>query len=168
MTKHCQVLRLTWWSCCCCAGLQSLPSRLPRLPGSPPPPPPRRARCRPRPRHRPAPTEWQDCHLHWLMFRKTPTMFHPGPNDPENPDFSGMVDFSSATPGPDGSWCITKVQNPAIPACSILLDIVISVGLLRWNMSTTWSKTKWRSAGTRTSPSVTILISLSSYQGERS
>jgi len=33
-----------------------------------------------------------------------------GPNDPENPDFSGMVDFSSATPGPDGSWCITKVK----------------------------------------------------------
>jgi hypothetical protein len=32
-----------------------------------------------------------------------------GPGDPENPDFSGMVDFSSATPGPDGSWCITKV-----------------------------------------------------------
>ena len=37
------------------------------------------------------------------------TVAHPGPNDPENPDFSGMVDFSTATPGPDGSWCITKV-----------------------------------------------------------
>jgi len=45
----------------------------------------------------------------------------PGPNpdllaaggphiDPEDPDFSGVVDFSNATPGPDGSWCITKVK----------------------------------------------------------
>jgi len=30
--------------------------------------------------------------------------------DPEDPDFSGIVDFSNATPGPDGSWCITKVK----------------------------------------------------------
>ena len=30
--------------------------------------------------------------------------------DPEDPDFSGIVDFSNATPGPDGSWCITKVS----------------------------------------------------------
>ena len=30
--------------------------------------------------------------------------------DPEDPDFSGIVDFSNATPGPDGSWCITKVR----------------------------------------------------------
>jgi hypothetical protein len=30
--------------------------------------------------------------------------------DPEDPDFSGVVDFSNATPGPDGSWCITKVK----------------------------------------------------------
>jgi len=29
--------------------------------------------------------------------------------DPEDPDFSGVVDFSNAVPGPDGSWCITKV-----------------------------------------------------------
>ena len=29
--------------------------------------------------------------------------------DPEDPDFSGVVDFSNAKPGPDGSWCITKV-----------------------------------------------------------
>ena len=31
--------------------------------------------------------------------------------DPEDPDFSGVVDFSNAKPGPDGSWCITKVVN---------------------------------------------------------
>ena len=31
--------------------------------------------------------------------------------DPENPDFSGVVDFSNAVPGPDGSWCITKVRH---------------------------------------------------------
>ena len=31
--------------------------------------------------------------------------------DPEDPDFSGIVDFSNATPGPDGSWCITKVRS---------------------------------------------------------
>jgi len=30
--------------------------------------------------------------------------------DPENPDFAGVVDFSNAVPGPDGSWCITKVK----------------------------------------------------------
>jgi hypothetical protein len=30
--------------------------------------------------------------------------------DPEDPDFSGVVDFSDAVPGPDGSWCITKVK----------------------------------------------------------
>lgn len=30
--------------------------------------------------------------------------------DPEDPDFSGIVDFSNASPGPDGSWCITKVK----------------------------------------------------------
>ena len=29
--------------------------------------------------------------------------------DPEDPDFNGVVDFSKAKPGPDGSWCITKV-----------------------------------------------------------
>jgi len=33
-----------------------------------------------------------------------------GTNDPANQDFSGTVDFSNATPGPDGSWCITKVK----------------------------------------------------------
>ena len=31
--------------------------------------------------------------------------------DPEDPDFSGVVDFSTATPGPDGSWCITKASR---------------------------------------------------------
>ena len=82
------------------------------------------------------------------------------------------------------AWSTFQARHPArmdlgaSPRCSssllhvldilFFLDIVIFVGLLRWNMSTTWSKTKWRSAGTRTSPSVTILISLSSYQGERS
>ena len=29
--------------------------------------------------------------------------------DPEHQDFNGIVDFSNAVPGPDGSWCITKV-----------------------------------------------------------
>jgi hypothetical protein len=28
----------------------------------------------------------------------------------DDPDFSGMVDFSNAIPGPDGSWCITKTK----------------------------------------------------------
>ena len=44
-----------------------------------------------------------------FIFWNTQMLWPLGPNDPENPDFSGMVDFSSATPGPDGSWCITKV-----------------------------------------------------------
>ena len=30
--------------------------------------------------------------------------------DPDDPDFSGMVDFSNAIPGPDGTWCITKTK----------------------------------------------------------
>ena len=34
--------------------------------------------------------------------------------DPEDPDFSGIVDFSNATPGPDGSWCITKVDIDSV------------------------------------------------------
>ena len=38
-----------------------------------------------------------------------PDLDVPHLQDPEDPDFSGVVDFSSATPGPDGSWCITKV-----------------------------------------------------------
>ena len=28
----------------------------------------------------------------------------------DDPDFSGIVDFSNAIPGPDGSWCITKTK----------------------------------------------------------
>ena len=40
----------------------------------------------------------------------TPDLSVPHLEDPEDPDFSGVVDFSSATPGPDGSWCITKVN----------------------------------------------------------
>lgn len=39
-----------------------------------------------------------------------PDLSVPHLQDPEDPDFSGVVDFSSATPGPDGSWCITKVK----------------------------------------------------------
>jgi len=39
-----------------------------------------------------------------------PDLDVPHLQDPEDPDFSGVVDFSSATPGPDGSWCITKVK----------------------------------------------------------
>ena len=39
-----------------------------------------------------------------------PDLSVPHLQDPEDPDFSGVVDFSSATPGPDGSWCITKVN----------------------------------------------------------
>ena len=35
--------------------------------------------------------------------------------DPEDPDFSGVVDFSNAVPGPDGSWCITKVNSYLLP-----------------------------------------------------
>ena len=30
--------------------------------------------------------------------------------DPDDPDFSGMVDFSNAIPGPDGTWCISKTK----------------------------------------------------------
>jgi len=30
--------------------------------------------------------------------------------DADDPDFSGVVDFSNAIPGPDGSWCITKMK----------------------------------------------------------
>ena len=30
--------------------------------------------------------------------------------DADDPDFSGVVDFSNAIPGPDGSWCITKTK----------------------------------------------------------
>ena len=30
--------------------------------------------------------------------------------DADDPDFSGIVDFSNAIPGPDGSWCITKTK----------------------------------------------------------
>ena len=30
--------------------------------------------------------------------------------DPDDPDFSGMVDFSNAIPGPDGTWCIQKTK----------------------------------------------------------
>jgi len=30
--------------------------------------------------------------------------------DVDDPDFSGVVDFSNAIPGPDGSWCITKMK----------------------------------------------------------
>ena len=47
-----------------------------------------------------------------------PNLGHDGPsNDPElshldadDPDFSGVVDFSNAVPGPGGSWCITKMK----------------------------------------------------------
>ena len=28
----------------------------------------------------------------------------------DDPDFSGIMDFSNAIPGPDGSWCITKTK----------------------------------------------------------
>ena len=38
------------------------------------------------------------------------SLWRPPIQDPEDPDFSGIVDFSNATPGPDGSWCITKVS----------------------------------------------------------
>ena len=30
--------------------------------------------------------------------------------DADDPDFSGIVDFSNAIPGPGGSWCITKTK----------------------------------------------------------
>ena len=30
--------------------------------------------------------------------------------DPDDPDFSGVVDFSNAIPGPDGTWCISKTK----------------------------------------------------------
>ena len=30
--------------------------------------------------------------------------------DADDQDFSGIVDFSNAIPGPDGSWCITKTK----------------------------------------------------------
>jgi len=30
--------------------------------------------------------------------------------DADDPDFSGVVDFSNAVPGPGGSWCITKMK----------------------------------------------------------
>ena len=30
--------------------------------------------------------------------------------DADDPDFSGVVDFSNAVPGPGGSWCITKTK----------------------------------------------------------
>ena len=92
--------------------LPCLPCSSPPSPPSPPPPsppsPPCQPRCRPRPGHWPASADRQQL----SYFLKTPIYVfrRPGPNDPENPDFSGMVDFSSATPGPDGSWCITKVS----------------------------------------------------------
>eukprot|EP00094_Tigriopus_californicus_P004243 TCALIF_04089-PA protein Name:"Protein of unknown function" AED:0.27 eAED:0.27 QI:0/0/0/0.25/1/1/4/0/438 len=37
---------------------------------------------------------------------------HDGANqlDADDPDFSGVVDFSNAEPGPGGSWCITKTK----------------------------------------------------------
>ncbi|XP_023338332.1 uncharacterized protein LOC111709001 [Eurytemora carolleeae] len=40
----------------------------------------------------------------------SPDSPHQSIQDPENPDFSGVVDFSNAVPGPDGSWCITKIK----------------------------------------------------------
>ena len=30
--------------------------------------------------------------------------------DADDPDFSGVVNFSNAVPGPGGSWCITKTK----------------------------------------------------------
>ena len=38
--------------------------------------------------------------------------------------------------------------------------------LYRWSTWTTWSKTKWRNAGTRMSLNAMILTSLSSFQGQ--
>ena len=34
----------------------------------------------------------------------------PHVGDGDDPDFSGIMDFSNAIPGPDGSWCITKTK----------------------------------------------------------
>ena len=30
--------------------------------------------------------------------------------EPDDPDFSGVVDFSNAIPGPEGTWCISKTK----------------------------------------------------------
>jgi len=73
--------------------------------------------------------QWKDILFPLCLLLSCSTLAHPDPaptpdaaaipdlsasatahEDPENPDFSGVVDFSDATPGPDGSWCITKVK----------------------------------------------------------
>ena len=46
-----------------------------------------------------------------------PDLSVPHLQDPEDPDFSGVVDFSSATLGPDGSLCVTNVHNSIIIYC---------------------------------------------------
>ena len=55
-----------------------------------------------------------------LLFLSIPSPISGNPNehahghqihlDPDDPDFSGMVDFSNAIPGPDGTWCIQKTK----------------------------------------------------------
>jgi len=47
--------------------------------------------------------------------------------DPEDPDFSGVVDFSNAVPGPDGSWCITKVAIELLGAFSTLFQAILRI-----------------------------------------
>ena len=60
--------------------------------------------------------------------------------DPEDPDFNGVVDFSKAKPGPDGSWCITKVIHcdeflSTLMSFAIYHSIIVSInGMVQGKM----------------------------------
>ena len=49
-------------------------------------------------------------HLNTIILGHILNRSHFQQLDADDPDFSGIVDFSNATPGPGGSWCITKTD----------------------------------------------------------